>query len=122
MKLSTLTNRLLIDRPFKIFKIELDGCHLVNRKLKNTSQIKWGSPDKLGFSTSYESYSSPSLTLLTPQVPEECLQLEASEVSCCGRHRASSVGCRVSSTGQENGTRAYSKEADEDGAQDKHDH
>lgn len=55
---------------------------------------------------------------LTPQISKQRVQLEASEVGCGGKHRACSIG----RTGQDDGTRVYGKEADEDGAQDKYDH
>lgn len=59
---------------------------------------------------------------LTPQISKQCGQLEAGEIGCGGKHRACSVGWRVGKRGQDNGARGYSKEADEDGAQDKNHH
>lgn len=57
---------------------------------------------------------------LTPQIPEQRVQLEPSEVGCGGQHWARAIG--AGRTGQGDGVRIYSKEADEDGAQDKDDH
>lgn len=59
---------------------------------------------------------------LTSKIPEQRVQLEASEVGCCRKHWACSIRCWVGRTGQGDGMRGYSKEADEDGAQNKHDH
>lgn len=61
---------------------------------------------------------------LTPKVPKQRVQLEASEVGRGGKRGACSVGCWVECcrAGQDDGTRANGEEADEDGAQDKHDH
>lgn len=58
---------------------------------------------------------------LTPQIPEQRVQLEASEV---GRGEARSISRRAGSGGrrQGDGARVYGKKADEDGAQNKHDH
>lgn len=75
-------------------------------------------------STSWENYFWHSLIPLTPQVPEQRVQLEASEVGGGGKPGACSIGCWVKCgrTGKDDGTRVYSKEADEDGGQDQHDH
>lgn len=55
-------------------------------------------------------------SFLTPQVVLQRFQFEASEVGGGGK---GSVGRRV---GQGDGARAHGEEANEDGAQDKHDH
>lgn len=70
-------------------------------------------------STSWENHYW--LSRLTPQVPEQRVQLETSEVGRGGKRGARPIGCRVGKRGQDDGARAYGKEADEDGAQDKHD-
>lgn len=59
---------------------------------------------------------------LTSKIPEQRVQLEAGEVGCGRKHWACSICYWVGRTGQGDGMRGYSKEADEDGAQDKHDH
>lgn len=60
-------------------------------------------------------------TLLTPQVPEQRFQFEASEVGAGGKRGARSVGRRVEGAGQGDGAGAHGEEANEDGAQDEHD-
>lgn len=60
-------------------------------------------------------------TLLTPQVPQQRVQFEASEVGGGGKRGARSVVRRVEGVGQGDGARAYGEEADEDGGQDEHD-
>lgn len=60
-------------------------------------------------------------TLLTPQVAEQRVQFEASEVGGGGKRGARSVGHRVEVLGQGDGAGADGEEADEDGAQDEHD-
>lgn len=66
--------------------------------------------------------SSVGPTLLTPQVPQQRVQFEASEVGGGGKHGARSVWRGFEGAGQGDGARAYGEEADEDGAQDEHDH
>lgn len=60
--------------------------------------------------------------LFTLQISKQRVQLEPSEVGCGGKRRARSIGRCVRSTGQVDSTMPYSKEADENGAQDEHDH
>lgn len=59
---------------------------------------------------------------LTSKIPEQRVQLEASEVGSGRKQRACSIRCWVGRTWKGDGMRGYSKEADEDGAQNKHDH
>lgn len=68
-----------------------------------------------------ENPSRLQTALLTPQVPHQRLQFEASEVGGGGKRGACSVARGRDGAGQGDGVGAYSEEADEDGAQDEHD-
>lgn len=60
--------------------------------------------------------------LLTHQIPQQRFQLEPGEVGCSGQRKTRPVGTQVVGAGQGDGAGPHRKEADEDGAQDEHDH
>lgn len=62
------------------------------------------------------------LLRLTPQVLDQRFQLEAREVGGCRKYGPGPVRHGVAGAGQGDGTRPHGEEADEDGAQDDHDH
>lgn len=62
------------------------------------------------------------VTLLTHQIPQQRLQLEPGEVGGGGQRQTRPVGTHVVVDGQGDDAGRHGKEADEDGAQDEHDH